>query len=241
MKDILMILSGIVGVILFMYIKNKVFTKAKESFIPKSSDISTETFDKTKAITGLVDIKDPVLWAKDIISIINLRKLIIYGVVAGLIFGYAYWKGRGKGMVLSNAKEWIMKLDSHYLHWDPNANEMHVQESANINAPDRINIINVKDIPNLYAKLKPYGFQFKPIITLGVGKGTTDISGEVGAGVSYFKWFRWRSDITITNKGFYPLGIHYKITENSGLGLSTGMGLKKGETSRTELKYIAEF
>jgi len=242
MNTVLWLLSGLVGGILLVYIKNKLFTKSKEKVDEACSvPTSTECFDKNKAIEGLVNVTNPVLWWKDIVSIFNLRKLVIVGVIVGVVFGYGYWKGLGNAKVLPTTEEWIMKLDGHYLHWDPKIQSMHIQSSPDVKSPECIKVISIKDIPALYAKLKPYGFQVKPVIVFGGGVSKKSVRGEIGGGISWFKWYNWRLNSSITNNGVYPLGVSYKITQNSSIGLNGGLGYKSEERERVSITCITEF
>jgi hypothetical protein len=237
-----MIGGGIVGGLLFVYIKNKLFSKAKEKVKEVCTPPSdTECFDKNKAIKGLTNVTSPVLWWKDIISIFNLRKLIIVGVIISVIFGYGYWKGLGSAKVLPTTEEWIMKLDGHYLHWDPKLKSMHVQISPDVKSTEQIKVISIKDIPALYAKFKPYGFQLKPVVSLGGGISGTSVKGEIGAGLSWFKWYDWRLNSSITNGGFYPLGVGYKITPNTTIGINGGIGYNSKERERLNFGVMTEF
>ena len=238
MKEVLFILSGIIGCGLFMFIKNKLFNKSKE-VIEKT--INPEAWDTKKFIAGIANITSPKKWGETLHAWFNIRNIIIVTLFLGIYGGYMYWKGMGHARFLPFTEEWIMKIDDHYLHWDVKLQEMHIQNSSDIKSLDKIKVISVKDIPNLYAKLKPYGFQLKPIVVLAVGRGSNKIKGEIGAGLSWFKWFNWRTDSSITNRGLYPLGIHYKITQNSGIGLSGGIGFEKGDLQRINIKYICEY
>ena len=63
------------------------------------------------------------------------------------------------------------------------------------------------------------GFIFEPIGVIGYGTGIDKKGFEAGAGVSFIKYWKWRLDNFLTNKGIY-IGTHYQITDNSGLGLA---------------------
>lgn len=108
----------------------------------------------------------------------------------------------------------------------------------------RKEVVKQGDIKELTIKLKPYGFMLEPVLILGYGASNVDSSVEVGAGLRYARFKKWIADICITNKGAYPIGVSYKITDNSAVGLSVGTGYKEGERGIFErflLKYSVKF
>ncbi len=237
MTILLYLLSVLFGGILLLIIKRILFKKVTDT-IKEQKPFELQKFKEGFANTGEA-------WGKRLVQELDWKtwsvRLVILSVVGGVIFGYGFFKGRGDAKVLPTGESWIMKIDSHYLHWDKDKQSMHLQVSPDPKSTDEIKIITVKDIPGLYAQLKPYGFQLKPIGVLGGGISDGRIRGEIGAGVSWFKWFNWRTDSFITNGGFYPLGITYKITQNSGIGLGGGVGFKKDENQKIIIKYSWEF
>ena len=250
LKDLLMILSGIIGGTLVIYIKNKFFTKAKaavvdiipetdkakikelyeKNLIPKKVyeqvfPSTTESFDSSKAVSGLVNIKNPVLWAKDIASIFNLRKLIIVGVILGAIYGYGWYKGHtGIQPILDwhGKEEWV-SLNEHYLHILKDGTMLVVDSDKKT----ILKKITVKDLENLKNNLRPYGFRLKPFVTAGGSLGNK-AGFEAGAGIDFFKWFKWNANVFATNLGAY-LGAGYQITENFDIMLGYGKGWKQGD------------
>lgn len=204
--------------------KGLINQKAYDAIVNPPKPIEPFSFEKAKS--GFLNITHPTLWTKDLHDIFNLRKLIIVGVILGALYGYGYYKGMGKAKVLINGAEFIMKVDGHYLHWDPKIQEMHIQKSGDPASPEKIKVISVKDIPNLYKKLRPYGFMLEPIFVAGGSLGETGPSFEAGAGISWFKWYKAKLDSFLTYKGLYPLGVSYSITDNSGIGLGAGVGFK---------------
>lgn len=256
LKDIIMVASGIIGGTLVIFIKNKFFSKAKEAvvkIIPEADKAKvkelyekglvpekvykeictvptpTECFDPKKAVNGVVNIKNPVLWMKDIASIFNLRKLIIVGVILAVIWGYGYYKGKiNKPVQLAISEEVEFTIPV------PNSNLAlyHAKHSStlqwiNLETGKVIGTVKVKDIPELKKLLKPYGFHFKPFVTAGGSLGNK--SGfEAGAGIDFFKWFKWNANIFATNLGTY-LGAGYQITDNFDIMLGYGKGWKQGD------------
>jgi hypothetical protein len=215
MKDAIMIGSGILGGCLVTIIRSKIVKQAKETV--------EEKFSGTKAVTGLLNVTSPVLWMKDIASIFNLRKLVIVGVIIGVVFGYGWYKGRTGAPVKIDlhGKEALIQLNEHFLQIDKDGTTKIVDKDGKV-----LKVIRVKDIDGLRQALRPYGFQLEPFVAVGGSMGSSGASIEAGVGLSWFKYFKWNLDSLLTNKGIYPLGVSYKLTDNSGLGLGAGMGWK---------------
>jgi hypothetical protein len=164
---------------------------------------------------------------KDISSIFNLRKLIIIGVIIGLIYGYGWYKGhQGVQPILDwHGKEEMVALNDHYLHILKDG----TMEILDSDKKTVLKKLTVKDFENLKKNSRPYGLMIEPIAVGGLGISNAGAGIEGGVGVRYAKFFKWVADICLTNAGFYPFGISYKLTDNTALGLSVGTGFKKGE------------
>jgi hypothetical protein len=215
LKDGLMILSGLIGGYLFIKIRRKVINQTKE--------VIGEKFNLPKFTNGMLNVTSSVGWAKDIHDIFNLRKLIIIGIIIGVIFGYGYYKGQmGKPVVIDwRGKEEFVKLNEHYLH---------IQKDGSMQVLDKdkktvLKDIKVKDLDNLRKYLRPYGFRLKPFVTAGGSLGEQKTGFEGGAGVDFFKWFKYNANVFITNLGGY-LGIGYNITDNFDIMIGAGKGWK---------------
>jgi hypothetical protein len=254
LKDAIMILSGVIGGTIFILIKNKFFTKAKIAIVKIIPDEDkakvkelyekglvpeklykevcsvlepTEQFDTKKAVTGLTNLKNPVLWMKDIASIFNLRKLIIIGIIISVIAGYSYYKGRINKpvqLIISEEVEFTIPVpNSDLALYHPK----HSTELQWINTVTGkvVGKVKVKDIPELKKLLKPYGFHLKPFVTVGGSLGEKKTGFEAGAGIDFFKYFRWNANAFITNLGAY-LGAGYQITDNFDIMLGAGKGWK---------------
>ena len=165
---------------------------------------------------------DGVEWIKSIKEIIDLRKLTIYIIIISSFFAYGYFKGRGNTPIkidLDYTKEFRMKLDSHFLVKPKNSDDLRiVDKRGNV-----VKNIRAKDFPLLAKKLKPIGFILEPVGIVGSGAGENKSGVEYGAGVSFIKYWKWRLDTFLTNRGIY-VGTSYQITDNSGLGLGVGKG-----------------
>jgi len=265
LKDGLMLLVGIVIAILFAVIKNKIFKTAKQEvikIIPEEDKIKikelyekglvpkkvydevcavpkeTEGFDTKKLTKGLLSIGNPVLWAKELSWFFNARKLIIIGIVIGVIYGYGYWKGKlGVQPILNwRGKEEWASLNEHYLHIKPDG----TLEVVDKDKKTVLKKITVGDLEILKKNLKPYGFKFEPIAVAGLSAGTSGAGAEAGAGLSWAKYYKWNLDAFLTNRGLYPLATSYQITNNSGIGLGAGFGFKNAE-KRIILYYKWKF
>lgn len=174
-----------------------------------------------KKFRKIFDLGDKVEWIKSIKEIIDLRKLLVYSLILAAVSGWFYHQGRGDTPVkidLDYAKEFKMKIDGHYLVKPKNSQNIRIEDKkGNI-----IKDIKAKDFPLLAKKLKPIGLILEPVGIMGLGAGT--VSGfEAGAGISFIKYWKWRLDAFLTNRGIYA-GTSYQITDNSGLGLGVGKG-----------------
>ena len=99
----------------------------------------------------------------------------------------------------------------------PNRGQTSLPEIKNIKA---------KDFPLLAKQLRPIGFILEPVGVAGYGVGENTGGGfEGGAGISFLKYWSWKLDAFLTNRGVY-LGTAYQITDNSGIGLGAGKGFE---------------
>ena len=182
-----------------------------------------ESFQWTK-FKKMFYLGNGVEWIKSIKEIIDIRKLTIYLVIIGLIFAYGWYNGvQGKPIKvdIGYGKEAMIKLDGHFLHIAKDGSVYVEDKDGN-----RLKQISVRDIPSLKRKLAPIGFQLQPIIVAGYGISDFGRSGiEVGAGVSFLRYWKGRLEAFITQRGIYA-GTSYKITDNSGIGLGVGKGFK---------------
>ena len=250
MKDILLILGGLVaGLVIWILkelISGQLKDKAKTIISPEGEVNDAEKFNPAKLVTGIVSVVRGDLWGKTISQELSLRtwmiRLAIIGVIIGVIFGYGYYKGQlGKPVVIDwRGKEEFVKLNEHYLH---------IQKDGSMQVLDKdkktvLKDIKVKDLDNLRKYLRPYGFILEPIAVIGAGAGTETAGFEGGIGVRYLKYFKWVADICLTNKGIYPFGVSYKLTDNSAIGLSVGSGFKGNDIGlfkRFLLKFTIKF
>jgi len=190
-----------------------------------------EPFNLKKLLSGAFGLLDPVAWAKWFTTFI--KTVLVLAVIAGLIFGYGYWKGKKKAVnmtpvsiKLSYGKEEIIQLNkegTEFMHITKTG-AVHIQDNANDKLAKIIYEVKVKDVPNLWQKIKPYGFDIKPFLAAGGSLGTTGAKAEVGVGMQWYKFYNANINSFITTAGLYPIGLGYRITENIDALLGGGFG-----------------
>jgi len=197
------------------------------SSIGKRYKTTREKVDGRKFTTGMLSLFNPVLWLKDIFSLFNLRKLIIYALILGTVFGYAYYQGlRNKPIKLDigYGKEATINLNGEELYIDKDGN-VFLRDSKTKKV---IKQISVKDIEGLRSKLSPFGFELTPIMLAGLSAGGNDAGAEVGIGFSFIRFYQARLEAFITSYPAVYLGCSYKleriapILKNSGIGVGLG-------------------
>ena len=225
MRDLIMILSGIVGGTLFIVIRNYIIKRLKSQLVTGQAPISTEQFSLLKFIHGMTNVNNPVSWAKDIHDIFNLRKLIIVGVIISVITGYSYWKGQQSKpvqLIINEESEFTIPVPHSDLALYKAKNSTELQWINTI-TNKVVGKVKVKDIPELNKKLRPYGFQIKPFFTGGGSIGEKKTGFEMGLGVDVFKWYRSNLNAWLTNLGGY-VGIGYQLTDNFDILVGIGKG-----------------
>lgn len=226
---IVIAISCIVVGFVLSYIRRRIVNY----LIQKSPQIanSSEKFDPKKFLKGFI-LTDPVLWTKSIFEILDLRKLLIYSLIALMILGFGYYKGwqnRPVKIDIGYGKEVVIVLNGEELYIDKQGS-VFVRDSKTRKI---LKQITVKDIPNLKAKLSPYGFHLKPVIVAGISAGSIDKSGiEVGAGISFFRFWKMQMEAFITSHPAMYLGSSYSITDNSGVGIGLGKSLSDTNDTR---------
>jgi len=217
----LLIIGLIVGFI-FSYLKGFIFKTAQKrlglDLFPNTK--TSEPFDISKFLNGFFNLKDKVLWTKDWTQLFNARKLVIYGVIIGVIYGYGWYQGK-QGQVPRidlRGKETTIQLNEHFLH---------VKKDGSMSVEDKegkiLKEIKVKDIPELKRALRPYGFELKPYFSYGIAMGNEKIKQDIGLGLDWLKWYKLRLGNWASNNGIW-LGLNYKITDNFSIGGGVGKG-----------------
>lgn len=182
-----------------------------------------EPWSLFKFLSGMFHIGDAVKWSKDIASIFNIRKLIIYALIIGAIYGYGYVRGiQNKPVhVELGGKEAIVELNENlFLHILPDGT-LHTQDKDG----KMVSKIKVKDIPALEKKLNPIGVDLRPFATMGgsIGTGDKGASAEAGLGLQLYKIYKVHLDAWLTNVGAY-VGADYALTDNFGVIGGVGKG-----------------
>jgi len=192
-----------------------------------------EVFTWRRFRGGFFGLLDPIGWAKDIIELLNVRKLALYVVIFAMVAGYFYFQGlQGKPVQVNLGYEDAVEIqvpnsnlrlykpkNSHILYWiDKEGNKINVK---------------VADIPSLKRALKPYGLIFEPYAITGIGIGMKGANVEAGAGAYFLKYYLARLGLHLTNKGIY-VGMGYKLSglglNNTCLNVSYGKGYAGDET-----------
>lgn len=184
----------------------------------------SETFSSVK-FKRVFSLLDPVEWIKSLkeLGILDLRKWIIFALIAGCIYGWGYVKGIGNKKVTLDlhGKEVTIALNEHFLHILPDGTAQVEDKDGKV-----LKIIRTKDIPELRKALKPIGVDIKPFFTAGLGSGAISKTRfEAGVGTSLFKIYKVHIDTWATNLAIY-LGADYQVTTNSGVLLGLGHGYK---------------
>ncbi len=177
-------------------------------------------------------------WGKTLSFWFNFKNWTIILFIVGILMGWSYWKGQqGKPIIvpLGYGKEAKIDLNGEYLHIDKTGN-VYLKDTK---TDKIIKHISVKDIGGLKRKLAPFGFEFTPIAFIGMGLGKAGAEGEGGVGLSWLRYHKYRIQSFITNRGFYPIGLGYKITDNAGLTIGVGKGWKGDE--RVTIGFHFEF
>ena len=200
-----------------------------------------EIFSWKKFATGFFNLFSPIDWTKDLVSLFNLRKLIIYAIIIGGIFAYGYWKGmQGKPVQMDIGWEEETVIDvpksSLKLYKPKNSNSLYWLDTKS----GKKYPVTVADIPSLEKKLKPYGIDIHPIGVVGAGVSIDGVDFEAGGGLSLFRYYMMRLETFATNKGIY-VGTSYKLEnlhlENTSVGISYGRGWSEGE--QRALLYVS--
>ena len=202
-----------------------------------------EFFSVSKFVSGFFAIFSPVGWAKDIVGLFNVRKLIVYALIIGMVFGYGWFKGKSNQNLLIDIGEYkdsyIKLLDDNVLHIDENGTVTIEDADGNV-----LKRLKSKDLDALKKQLKPFGFELSPIGVIGIG-GSTDgsIDGEGGIGIRWFRAWRINFESFLTNKGIYPLGISYKLDgiglKNSSFGIGAGTSYDNFLQDKRLLAYFS--
>ncbi len=214
LQTIGLILSGIIIGFIFIYLRGKILNKV--------ADTAKEQFDIKKFRAGLFRIRDKTIWAKDFVQILNVRKLVIYLLIASVVYGVGMYRGRmGKPIQvnLNYEKEFKLKVDGNYLLKPKNSKQLFIVDEKG----NKIKDVTVGDVKELQKKLKPFGIILTPYFSTGIAMTDKGVKQDTGIGIHWIKYFNWRLGNWISNNGIW-IGVDYKITDNFGLGGGAGKG-----------------
>lgn len=164
-------------------------------------------------------------WGKTLSWWLNWRNWAIVGIIVSSIFAYGYFQGRLNAPVkvnMSYDKAWVMNLNGEEIYKPKFSNDVFIRDSK---TKEILKQIKAKDMGLLRKKLKPIGFCLEPIFVAGGSVGGLKNKGEIGVGVSFIKYWRWKLETFITSYPALYLGTSYAITENSGVGVGVGKGI----------------
>ncbi len=241
MKDILFLLEGLIAGIVLWKLKDLIFKKASDKAksviaeelpgVVAGVAKAKEEFNMSKLIAGITSITNKVNWGKTLTNEFSFRtiavRLAILGIIAGVIFGYGWYKGKqGVRPILDlHGKEEFIQLNEHYLHVEKDGS----MEILDKDKKTVLKKISIRDIGSMKDAIRPYGLQLVPVGIAGIGLGEFGRAFEAGVGVSFAKFFQWEADTFATNKGAY-LGVSHTLDKfklrNSSIGVAYGKGWK---------------
>lgn len=192
-----------------------------------------ENFSWSKFWEGMLAGLNPILWVKDIVSLFNIRKLIIYAIIIAGVMAFGYYKGyqnRPLQVKLAYGREAKIEINSDHDY-------MHITESGNVYIKDKngniIKQITTKDIPALQKTLAPFALTLKPFVLAG-GSINPDGQGnfEGGIGVQIARAYRFALDVFVTSFPAVYTGVSYQLTDNCYAGIGVGKSLKDFSDTR---------
>ena len=243
MKDLIITLVeifGIAGIVIAYYygleqlLKRKLYEK-----LSLPSGTVPEKFNLGKFSIGFFSMFNVTLWAKDLISLFNIRKLVVYALIIGGIFIYGYTKGNQNLPIqvdLGYGHEAVIALgDGTYMHITKTG-EVDIIDNKNPAKAKILRVIKTKDLGGLQSKLSAFGIQFNPIAVAGYGIGLKGDGGlEAGVGVSIFRYWRGSVEAFATQKGLY-VGTSYRLDrlhlDNTSIGIAYGRSYSDWQEGR---------
>lgn len=201
-----------------------------------------EGVDGRKFTHGMLNFWNPVMWLKDIHSVLNIRKLILFGII--LLF--VYFKGQGSQPVLVNTNDFVSEFTieeginkGDTLRLEANRGRLYYQLVTKDGWEGRRHVVRRKDIPNL----KPYGISLKPKFFAGYGTE----GGAVGGGFELAHFWRFNLDAFLMSDKVFYVGVSYDLEmkhqflENSALGIALGKSLENVEGSHIIVYWTIKF
>lgn len=203
-----------------------------------------EPFSFRKFLSGLFNAFHPTLWAKDIASLFNIRKLFLYVLVVLALFGYGFFKGKSTKPVVIDSKDFVSDViikegnnAGDTLEVASKGGRLTYQFISKTGEKGHIYTVTEANIP----LLKPYGFDFKPKLFLGYGtKGPA-----IGAGIQVAHVYKIDIDLfAMSDKAIYA-GLSYDLSStntkswvnNSSVGLAVGKGFSSANDMRVMMYW----
>jgi len=185
---------------------------------------SREPFSIDKFKDGMFSLINKVQWSKDITSIINVRKLIIYLVIVIGFAGYWYWQGKKTKPIQINCPA----LEGFHADVIGKSRDKH---SIDIKGGQML--FDEKPVVNgQLAGVKPYGLSFQPELISSYGK----FGKSIGLGAEIIYFYDLNLDVFGSTDKTANIGISYDLKQfsswlnNSSLGVSYGKKIGTGET-----------
>lgn len=220
-------------------VKKKLGATIGKTFKPDGTVVVPREKFQFNKLQKVFELGDIVEWIKSLkeIGILDVKKWVIFLFIAGIIYGYGAYRARLNAPVqipFDYPTEYKMKLNGHFLYKPANSNDLQIVDKHEKLIKD----IKLKDFPAFAKKLRPIALEFKPILILGYGAGGNYSGREAGLGIRFARMWKWRMETYATNRGGY-LGVSYKLTKNTSIGVGTGLGYH-GE-KRAEAGFRFEF
>jgi hypothetical protein len=167
-----------------------------------------------------------------------VKALIAIIIVAGIVFGIGFWRGKQTKPVWVDMKDFQAQVTCKY------TGQVHDLSVRNYRMYFDNKAVTEGDIPNL----KPYGIELHPKLFAGLGtKGPA-----MGAGFEVAHFYKLNLDVFLMSDKAAYVGISYDLKmdntkasvnwfENSSIGLALGKGLSDVNETRIMLYWSLKF
>lgn len=197
-----------------------------------------------KIVWTLISKREENFNFKKLITGFSFKTSTIIIIILLAVFYFGYYKGQlntPANFEMSHDKEFFINIPTHSkAFYKPEFSS----KAYWIKNDGSKEIVKQGEIKQIQEYLKPYGLMLEPVVVAGYGMSNISSGYEIGAGLRYARLKRWVADLIVTNKGAYPLGLSYRISENSAIGVSVGTGYKEGERGffeRILIKYTVKW
>lgn len=178
------------------------FSLFKKKKLLKS--MKTLKSNKFKEIfNNLFNIWDWKYWGKTLLSLLNLRFLLILILI---LVGSFFINQRFAKVKIINLKDLInveinIPKDAEYFKITEYGVEFFRRKETNEKKDIKIKTENINNIPELRNQIKPVGFVFEPFFTSGIGGNLKGVRPESGIGADFIKYYAWRGGVWGTYSG----------------------------------------